>query len=124
MSFNDQQQAIAEGKSRRCIGKKFVEQTWGYTPLAYHGAEDFLVAQRLILEGADKAQRILHKKIYVAGVLADEMGHAFQDEGGRLWFMRDNVLLWFKRNTGTNWQCVELWKNTLDRLLEEQQISL
>ena len=63
MTFNDQQQAIAEGRSLFCFGKKFVEQTWGYTPLAYHAAEDFLVAKRLILEGEDKAQRILHKKI-------------------------------------------------------------
>ena len=58
-------------------------------------------------------------KIYIAGVLADEMEAAYN------WIVEDKeALLYFKQVTGKTRGCQDLWGTALRILLREQHITL
>ena len=61
----------------------------------------------------------MHNKIYIAGVLADEIEAAYP------WATRNkDNLLRLKRVDGKSPECLALWKRTLRVLLHDQDITL
>ena len=128
MPFSEQQALIVDGKSRFCAGGKFEKQIFDFhnkppIPLVYGGAHEFLISQDLHLSLHCRSQNetawMLHNKIYIAGVLADEIEAAYP------WstWNKEN-LLQFKRVTGKSPECMDLWKRTLGVLLRQQGITL
>ena len=139
MSDKEQQEFIADGKSRFCAGEEFdkyhhdpgqggkglraVEVPGPRPRLQYGGAKEYLIAQAFVMSDAgreeDLIKWVLHQKIYIVGVLVDmiEAMCPWSTEN------RENVL-WFKKNIGEDQEFLKRWRAALERLLDQQKISL
>ena len=125
----EQQEFISAGKSRFCAGEKFDK----FHPdpgkggkglgLEYGGAKEYLIAQATVWsdknEDDDPIAWVLHKKIYVVGVLVDMIEEMCPWSTKSL----QNILS-FKQNIHEDSKFMKAWHKTLGDLLEEQQISL
>ena len=67
----------------------------------------------------DKKQWILHQKIYIVGVLVDEIEREYP------WSIESREsLIWFKKKTGKTPEFLEMWLELLADLLRQQRITL
>ena len=139
MSYREQQEFIADGKSRFCAGEEFDKfhldpgkggkglctgKMPGPRPrLQYGGAKEYLIAQASVMSDAGREDDVivwvLRQKIYIVGVLVGmiEAKCPWSTEN------RDNIL-WFKKNIGEDKEFLKVWCETLERLLGQQDISL
>ena len=139
MTDNEQKEFIADGKSRFCAGEKFDKyqldpgkggkglhagEVPGPRPrLQYGGAQEYLNAQAVIMSDAsrekDMTKWVLHQKIYIVGVLVDmiEAKYPWSTES------REN-LLWLKKHAGKEREFLNRWHEALEKLLDQQKISL
>ena len=128
MTHDEQQAFIASGKSRFCAGEKFLvhHHDPGKRPrveLRYGGAIEFLQAQGDVMSdfGRDgnMKQWVLHQKIYIVGVLVDEIERIYP------WSTESRESLkWFKQNTGKTQEFLDMWLEILADLLRQQRITL
>ena len=91
--------------------------------LQYGGAQENLDAQAIVISDCNREKDltgwVLHQKIYIVGVLVDmtEAECPWSTEN------RDNIL-WFKKNIGKDREFMNRWRETLEGLLGQQDISL
>ena len=140
MTYDEQQAFIASGKSRFCAGEKFDKHHLdpgkggkgvhaGSSParpivqLRYGGAIEYLQAQENVMSDVGRAvdmkSWILRQKIYIVGVLADEIEREYP------WSTENrDSLKWFKQNTGKTLEFLDMWLEILADLLRQQRITL